>query len=123
MGSASAGFTQKITARAFITLVILSFLGLLYFVSISTFSLLTGSFSHYSHGCFLFSAVLNCPWRLDNSVFSTLRLGGGVMILRNIFCSCGLLSSHVLISIVARFVGQQRSLQSSFWVWVLWHST
>ena len=41
MDTASMGFTQKLTALAGITLLILSFLGLVYFVSISTFSLLT----------------------------------------------------------------------------------
>jgi hypothetical protein len=62
MGSASAGFTQKITALACITLVILSFLGLFYFVSISTFSLLTGSLLHYSHGCFLLCSIALGGW-------------------------------------------------------------
>jgi hypothetical protein len=100
------GFTQRITALAGITLVILSFLGLVYFVSISTFSLLTGSLSHYWRGCFLVCSVALGGWLILYS--AQVRLGGGVMIFLNNLLLVWSLILVVLISIITRFVGQQR---------------
>jgi hypothetical protein len=106
MDPASMGFAQKITALAGITLVSLSFLGLVYFVSISTFSLLTGSLSHYWRGCFLVCSIALGGWIILYS--AQLRLGGGVMISLNNLLLVWSLILAVLISIITRFVGQQR---------------
>jgi hypothetical protein len=107
MDPASMGFTQKITALAGITLVMLSFLGLVYFVSISTFSLLTGSLSHYWRGCFLVCSIALGGWIILYS--AQLRLGGGgVMISLNNLLLVWFLILAVLISIITRFVGHQR---------------
>jgi hypothetical protein len=106
MDPASMGFTQKMTAPAAISLVILSFLGLLYFVSISTFSLLTGTLSPYWHGCFLLCSIALGGWIILYS--AQLRLGGGAMIFLNNLLLVWSLIFAVLISIFTRFVGQQR---------------
>jgi hypothetical protein len=106
MDSTPMGLTGTATALVSIILVILSLLGALYFLAISTLSLLTRSVSHYWNGCFLLCSIALGGWMILYS--AQLRLGGGVMIFRNNLLLVWFLIFAVLISITARFVGQQR---------------
>jgi hypothetical protein len=106
MDSTPMGFTQKVTTLVSIILVILSLFGVLYFLSISTLSLLTRSGSHDWNGCFLLCSIALGGWIILYS--AQLRLGGGLMIFRNNLLLVWSLIFAVLISITARFVGQQR---------------
>src|SRR5580704_15402844 len=106
MDSTPMGLTRTATALVSIILVILSLLGALYFLAISTLSLLTRSVSHYWNGCFLLCSIALGGWMILYS--AQLRLGGGVMIFRNNLLLVWFLIFAVLISLSARFVGQQR---------------
>ena len=55
---------EKALALVFAILVVLSLLACLSFVSISTFSLLTGSLSHYWNGCFLLCSTALAGWMI-----------------------------------------------------------
>ena len=106
MDSTPMGLTRTATVLVSIILIILSLFGALYFLAISTLSLLTRSFSHYWNGCFLLCSIALGGWMILYS--AQLRLGGGVMIFRNNLLLVWFLIFAVLISITERFVGQQR---------------
>lgn len=85
---------------------IVSFIPSLCFVSISTFSLLTGSISHYWNACFLLCSIALGGWMILYS--AQLRLGGGVVIYRSNLLLVWFLIFAVLISALARFASPQR---------------
>jgi hypothetical protein len=97
---------EKALALVVAILVVLSLLACLSFVSISTFSLLTGSFTHSWNGCFLLCSTALAGWMILYAAQA--RLGGGVMIFLNNLLLLWFLAFAVLISALARFSGPQR---------------
>jgi hypothetical protein len=97
---------EKALALVFAILVTLSLLACLFFVSISTFSLLTGSLSHYWNVCFLLCSTALAGWMILYA--GQARLGGGVMIFLNNLALFWFLVLAVLISALAKFSGPQR---------------
>jgi hypothetical protein len=97
---------EKALALVFAILVTLSLLACLSFVSISTFSLLTGRLSHYWNVCFLLCSTALAGWMILYA--GQARLGGGVMIFLNNLMLFWFLVLAVLISALAKFSGPQR---------------
>jgi hypothetical protein len=104
---------EKALALVFAILVLLSLLACLSFLSISTFSLLIGSLSHYWNGCFLLCSTALVGWMILYA--GRARLGGGVMIFLNNLMLFWFLALAVLISALARFSGPQRYVAVLVW--------
>jgi hypothetical protein len=88
------------------SLIILSFLALPFFVTLSTVSLVTWSVPHFWNLCFALCAVSLGGWMLLYT--GQLRIGGGVFFFGNNVLLLFSLILAVLISAVARFAGNQR---------------
>ena len=96
---------QKATALASATLIILSLIAALYFVSISVASLLTRSISDYWKGCFLLCSTALAGWMILYA--GLLRLGGGVMTFLNNMLIFWFLVFAVFVSTALRFPSPQ----------------
>jgi hypothetical protein len=87
-------------------LTMLSFLALLFFVTLSVVSLVIWSVPHFWNLCFLLSAVSLGGWMLWYT--GQLRIGGGVMVYhKNVLLVLSLILA-VLISAIVRFPGSQK---------------
>jgi|SRR5256885_14374932 len=88
------------------SLTILSFLALLFFITLSAVSLMTWSVPHSWNLCFLLCAVSLGGWMLLYT--GQLRIGGGVIVYRNNVLRLLSLILAVLISSLVRFGGNQK---------------
>ena len=88
------------------SLTILSFLALLFFITLSAVSLMTWSVPHSWNLCFLLCAVSLGGWMLLYT--GQLRIGGGVFFYRNNVLLLLSLILAVLISAIVRFDGHQK---------------
>ena len=88
------------------SLTILSFLVLLFFITLSVVSLVTWSVPHFWNLCFLLCAVSLGGWMLLYT--GQLRIGGGVSVRRNNVLLLFSLILVVLISAVVSFAGYQK---------------
>jgi len=88
------------------SLTILSFLALLFFITLSAVSLVTWRVPHFWNLCFLVCAVSLGGWMLLYA--GQLRIGGGVMLFFNNVLLFFLLVFATLFSAVVRFVGHDK---------------
>jgi hypothetical protein len=110
----SLSVTQKATVLAFACLVVLSFLGLLVFLSVSVVSLLGRNITYYWSWCFLLCATALGGWMVLYT--AQLRLAGGLTIYRNnLLLFIGLLLA-VFISATLRFASPQKYVALSLLV-------
>jgi hypothetical protein len=97
---------EKLTIVVGVCLIVLTFSALIFFVSISTVSVLTWHISRYWNACFLLCSFALGGWMILYS--AQLRFGGGVFIHRNNLLLLWFLIFAVLISALARFGSPQR---------------
>ena len=102
----SRSIGEKLILLAGASLIILSFIALACFVSVSAVSLITWRTSHYWNACFLLCSFALGGWMILYA--GQLRLGGGVFVYRNNVLLLFFLIFAVLISAVARFASPQR---------------
>jgi len=94
-------FGNKATEALFLVLVILSFLGLLVFASLSIISLVTRRIVRYWNVCFLLCSVTLIGWMILYA--GQLRLGNGIMYFPANVVLLWLLILAVLISAILGF--------------------
>ncbi len=97
---------DKLLFSAGMSLILLSLLALVTFVSVSVFSLVTWSAPHLWNLCFLLCAVSLGAWMVLYT--GQLRIGGGVFLRRNNILLLFSLIVAVLTSTLVRFSGYQK---------------
>jgi hypothetical protein len=97
---------DKLLVVVAVSLIILSFLALLVFITLSAVSLVTWRVQHFWNLCFLLCAASLGGWMLFYT--GQLRIGGGVFVRRNNVLLLSSLILAALISALVRFPGHQK---------------